>query len=34
MEECYNDFVNNIHTEYSGVAKITIDNRFFVTKSE
>ena len=35
MEECSSDFVNNRYTEYSpGVAKITIDNRVSVIKSE
>ena len=31
----FSDFVNNLYTEYSpGVAKITIDNRVSVIKSE
>ena len=35
MEECSSDFVDKLYTEYSsGVAKITIDNRVSVTKSE
>ena len=35
MEECSSDFVNELYTDYSpGVAKITIDHRNFVTKSE
>ena len=35
MEECSSDFVNELYTDYSpGVAKITIDNRNSVTKSE
>ena len=35
MEEYSSDFVNNLYTEYSpGVAKITIDNRVSVSKSE
>ena len=35
MEECSSDFVNNLYTEYSpGFAKITIDNRVSVIKSE
>ena len=34
-EECSSDFVNRLYTEYSpSVAKITIDNRVFVTISE
>ena len=35
MEGCSSDFVDKLYTEYSsGVAKITIDNRVSVTKSE
>ena len=35
MEECSSDFVNKLYTEYPpGVAKITIDNRLSVPKSE
>ena len=35
MKECSSDFINKLYTEYSpGVAKITIDNRNSVTKSE
>ena len=35
MEECSSDFVDKLDTEYSsGVAKITINNRVSVTKSE
>ena len=35
MEECSSDFVDKLYIEYSsGVAKITINNRVSVTKSE
>ena len=35
MKGCSSDFINKLYTEYSpGVAKITIDNRNSVTKSE
>ena len=35
MEESSSDFVSNLYTEYSpGIAKITIDSRVSVIKSE